>query len=177
MFFKVGVLKNLANLTKKILYPVLEFLFNEVAGLNRFETLLKRDSSTRVFPWTHEIDEIFKNTFFYRTPLVATSEIKNIVMISFLFETYGFTNNPNFIPFKWKLKKKHSLIKCIICETEICQIKICLKASLLLSCKNTSFILPTMIFLFSFIYTSVRFISLLPCYKRNGMKTCSSFSS
>ena len=106
MFFKVRVLKNLANLTKKILYPVSESLFNEVAGLNRSETLLKRDSSTGVFPWTHEIAEIFKNTFFYRTPLVVASEIKNIIMISFLFETNGFTNNPNFIPFKWKLKKK-----------------------------------------------------------------------
>ena len=27
------------------------------------------------------------------------------IMISFLFETFGFTNNPNFIRFKWKLKK------------------------------------------------------------------------
>ena len=74
-------------------------------------------------------------------------------------------------------KKKDLLMKCIICKTEIRRIKIRLKASLLLSCKNTSFILPMMMFIFSFIRTSVRFISLLPCYKRNGIKTCSSFSS
>ena len=46
MFFKIGVLKNLANLTKK--NPVLKSLFNKVAGLKRSETLLKRDSSTGV---------------------------------------------------------------------------------------------------------------------------------
>ena len=34
-------------------------------------TLLKRDSSTGVFLWN--LCEIFKNTFFYRTPLVAAS--------------------------------------------------------------------------------------------------------
>ena len=46
-FFKIGVLKNLANFTKK--NPVLESLFNKVAELKRSETLLKRDSSTGVF--------------------------------------------------------------------------------------------------------------------------------
>ena len=39
-------------------------------------------------------------------------------------------------------KKKDLLMKCIICKTEIRRIKIRLKASLLLSCKNTSFISP-----------------------------------
>ena len=47
MFFETGALKNLANFTKK--NPVLESLFNKVAGLKRSETLLKRDSSTFVF--------------------------------------------------------------------------------------------------------------------------------
>ena len=50
-----------------------------------------------------EIYFIFKNTFFYRTPLVAASEVNVFqflglfVMISFLFETCGFRNNPNFL--------------------------------------------------------------------------------
>ena len=68
MFFKIRVLKNLANFTKKIL---LQSLLNKVAGLKRSETLLKRDSSTGIF---YEIGEIFKNAFFYRTHLVAASE-------------------------------------------------------------------------------------------------------
>ena len=45
MFFKIRVLKNLANFTKKIL---LQSLLDKVAGLKRSETLLKRDSSTSV---------------------------------------------------------------------------------------------------------------------------------
>ena len=35
MFFKIGVIKNLADFTNKILYPMLESLFSKVAGLNR----------------------------------------------------------------------------------------------------------------------------------------------
>ena len=54
---------------------MLESLFNKVAGLKRSATLLKRDS-TQVFPC--EICEFFKNTFFYRLPPVAASEIKEI---------------------------------------------------------------------------------------------------
>ena len=54
---------------------MLESLFNKVAGLKRSATLLKRDS-TQMFPY--EIYEIFRNTFFYRTPPVAASEIKEI---------------------------------------------------------------------------------------------------
>ena len=56
IFFKIGVLKNLANFTGK--HPWLEPLFNTVAGL---KTLLRRHS-TRVF--SCEICEIFKNIFF-----------------------------------------------------------------------------------------------------------------
>ena len=40
-------------------------------------------------------------------------------MISFWFETCGFTSNPNFIGFKWKLRKKHLLAKYVIGATEI----------------------------------------------------------
>ena len=48
-------------------------------------------------------------------------------MISFLFEICGFTNNPNFIPFKWRLKRKHSPVKCVIRATEIRRMEIRLK--------------------------------------------------
>ena len=75
MFFKIDVLQNLANFTNKILYPVLESLFNNVAGLKRSETFIK-ETPAQVF--SHEIDEIFKNTFYYRTTLVAASEIKEV---------------------------------------------------------------------------------------------------
>ena len=109
---------------------MLESFFNKVAGLKRSATLSKRDS-TQVFPC--EVCEIFKNTFFYRTPPVTVSEIKEVfnfqcffVMISFFFETCGCTNNPNFILFKWRLKRKHSPVKYVIHATEICQMEICL---------------------------------------------------
>ena len=82
-----------------------------------------------------EIGEIFKKTFFYRTSLVAASEIENsfyflalFVMISFLFETCDFTNNANFISFRWRLKRNHSPAKCVIHATEICRMEICLKS-------------------------------------------------
>ena len=41
------------------------------------------------------------------------------IMSNFLFETCGFTNNPNFLLFKWRLKRKHSPAKCVIRATEI----------------------------------------------------------
>ena len=47
MFFKIGLLKNFANFTGK--HPMLESLFDKVAGLKRPATLLKRDSNTVVF--------------------------------------------------------------------------------------------------------------------------------
>ena len=63
MFFKIGVLKNFANFTEKHLCWRL-FLTN-------FFTDLIKNTPTQVFPC--EISKIFKNTSFYRTPLVATS--------------------------------------------------------------------------------------------------------
>ena len=57
MFFKIGVLKNFANFTRKRLHwsfflIKLQALFNNVS---------------------YEISQIFKNTFFNKTPLVAVS--------------------------------------------------------------------------------------------------------
>ena len=45
-------------------------------------------------------------------------------MINVLFETCDFTNNPNFILFKWTLKRKHLPTKCVICATEIHRMEI-----------------------------------------------------
>ena len=42
-------------------------------------------------------------------------------MISFLFATCDVTNNPDFIRFKWRLKRKHFPAKCFIRTTEIRQ--------------------------------------------------------
>ena len=88
MFFKIGALKIFCKYHRKT--PVLEPFFNKVAGLKRSANLLKRDS-TQVF--LCEICKIFKNTFVYRTPLVAASEIKAfnfqcflLWLCSFLFE-------------------------------------------------------------------------------------------
>ena len=59
MFFKISVLKNFAIFRRKRRkIPVLEPLFNKVAGLQ----LSCEDS------------EIFKDSFFHKTPPVATSD-------------------------------------------------------------------------------------------------------
>ena len=52
--------------------PILEFLcFNKVAGLKAWNFIKKRCFPTEVF--SCKICEIFKDTFFYRTPPVAAS--------------------------------------------------------------------------------------------------------
>ena len=63
MFFHIGVLKNIANLTL-----ALESLLNTVAGL---QDLFKRDSTAQVF--SYEIYEIFKNTL-----MVASDRLRNV---------------------------------------------------------------------------------------------------
>ena len=67
VFCKKGVLRNFAKLTGKHL--CLSLFFNKVTGL-RSATLLKK-TLAQVF--SREFCEIFKNTFFYRTPPVAAS--------------------------------------------------------------------------------------------------------
>ena len=51
--------------------PVLESLFNKVVCLNACN-LIKKETPTQMF--SCENCETFKNTFFYRTPLVVASE-------------------------------------------------------------------------------------------------------
>ena len=53
--------------------PVLKSLFNNVVGLQDCN-FIKKEIPTQVF--SCEFCEIFKNTFFYRTPLVASSAIR-----------------------------------------------------------------------------------------------------
>ena len=57
MFFEIGVLKNIVILREKKT-PVLESVFNKVAGLQL----------------SCEYCEIFKSSFFHKTPPVAASE-------------------------------------------------------------------------------------------------------
>ena len=72
ILFKVGVLQNFPNFTGKQTH-VLESFLNKSAGL-KAATLLKRDSTTGVFLAKKKIIcEIYKNTFFDRTPPVAAS--------------------------------------------------------------------------------------------------------
>ena len=69
VFCKKGALKNFTTFTGKYLCQIL--FFNKVAGL-RPATLLKRVSGTGV---SRKFCEIFKNTYFCRTPPVAAFEI------------------------------------------------------------------------------------------------------
>ena len=71
VFCKKGVLRNFAKFTGKHLCQSL--FFNKVAGL-RPSTLLKKRLWHRCFPFN--FCEIFKNTFSYRTPLVAAFKQK-----------------------------------------------------------------------------------------------------
>ena len=51
--------------------PVLESLFKKVAGLKAY-SFIKKETPAKVF--SCKFYEIFKDTFFYRTPPVAASE-------------------------------------------------------------------------------------------------------
>ena len=68
VFCKRGVLRNLVKFTGKHLRQSL--FFNKIAGL-RPATLAKKETLTQVL--SCEFCEISKNTFSYRTPLVAAS--------------------------------------------------------------------------------------------------------
>ena len=67
VFCKKGVLRNFAKFTGKTCARV--SFFNKVAG--KVCNFIKKESLAQVF--SCEFCEISKNTFFYRTPLVAAS--------------------------------------------------------------------------------------------------------
>ena len=72
VFCRKGVLRNFAKFIGKHLCQ--SFFFDKVAGL-RSATLLKKRLWHRFF--SCDFCEISKNTFFYRTPLVAASVFCN----------------------------------------------------------------------------------------------------
>ena len=67
VFFKIGVFKNVTIFTEKHLCWS---LFNKVAGVKAYNFIKKR-LRHRCFPVNTA--KIFKNSFFYRTPLIAAS--------------------------------------------------------------------------------------------------------
>ena len=72
MFFKVGVLKNFANFANFLLCWSLFSIKFQVSGLQPYR---KRDPARLLFC---EVYQIFKNTFFYRTPSVSAFESKTL---------------------------------------------------------------------------------------------------
>ena len=81
VFCKTGVLWNFAKFTGQHLCQSL--LFNKVVGLS-----------------PGEISKIFKNTFLYRTPLVAAFEVKKILLESgALIEAFYASDNWTLPPF------------------------------------------------------------------------------
>ena len=70
MFFKIVIPKNFAIYTGK--KPSLESLFNSVAGL-KARNPIEKGLQRRCFPVN--IAKCLGTTFFYRTPLVAASDL------------------------------------------------------------------------------------------------------
>ena len=95
MFFKIGVIRNFALFTGK---HVLESLFNKVAGLAACN-FISISFQKRLQHWyfSCEYCKIFKNNFYYRTPLVAAfvSLIKQQLFI-YLFINHYFSSNTTF---------------------------------------------------------------------------------
>ena len=85
MFCKKSVLTNFVKITGKQLFQSL--FFNKVLGL-RPATLLKKETLEQVF--SCEFYDIFKNTFFHRTTLVAASGQLNLTinLVIYLAETF-----------------------------------------------------------------------------------------
>ena len=79
VFCKTGIFKNFAKFKRKHLCQSL--FFNKAAGLRPAILLKKRLCYIQMF--SCEFCEIFKNTYFHRTPLVTANWSKNY--ISFLF--------------------------------------------------------------------------------------------
>ena len=75
MFCKKGVLRNYAKFTGKHLRQSL--FFNKVAGLRPEASNFTKEEAV-AFVFSCEFCEISKNTFSYRTAVVATSVISQI---------------------------------------------------------------------------------------------------
>ena len=89
MFCEKGVLRNFAKFTGKHLCQSLSF--NKVAGVA--SNFIKKETLAHVF--SCEFCEISKNTFFYRTPLVAASERLLLLKRKVSFLTFKYTKCHN----------------------------------------------------------------------------------
>ena len=115
---KKGVLRNFAKCTGKHLCQRL--FFNKVTGLSPLLTglsnFIKKEALAQVF--SCEFCEIFKNTYFYRTPLVAASDhfhktdnylfkskgtaLEILIILDFKFATCNlFENKRWFVKIFW----------------------------------------------------------------------------
>ena len=79
--FRIDVLKNFTIFIVRHLRCCVEISYNKIAGLQACNSIKKRLQQSCFFV---NIDKFFKNGFFYRTPLVAASEMKKF----FLFAIY-----------------------------------------------------------------------------------------
>ena len=87
MFSKRSALKSFAKFTGKWLFQSL--FFNNVAG-RRPATLLKKESQAQLF--SCEFCGIFKNTFFYRMPLVAASVYTSFINLPYFWQVRNWIN-------------------------------------------------------------------------------------
>ena len=115
MFFKIGVLKIFANFKGKHLcwspfliklhgWKGLQLYWKETPHrcfLVKFAKFLRTHFSTEHLRWL-----LLKSKKFFNFMRFS------LWLCSFLFDTRGFSNNPNFILFNWRLKRKYSPWKC-----------------------------------------------------------------
>ena len=103
-FLRISVLKIFCNICRKT--PVLQSLFSKVAGLEGYNSIEKRPH-TQVF--SCEYWEIFKDTLFYRTPLVAASGIEAIFLVC---DTYTTLKIYKIVWHKHSLMISSSVVSC-----------------------------------------------------------------
>ena len=93
VFCEKGVLKNFAKFTGKHLFRVSFLIKLQAEACNFF----RKETLTQMFLCA--FCEIFKNTYFYETPLVAASvDIKNLAVCSTL-QQFNHRNLANSFPF------------------------------------------------------------------------------
>ena len=111
MFFNIRVLESLSNFTKKHLYLTLFLIKLEVW---RAVTLIKRDYNTSFFRRNFRL---FKNIFFYRKPLVATS-----IHLTEKSSTQIFRTKTLWYPSDFSFNM-HFLKKAVIFKINFCCLK------------------------------------------------------
>ena len=108
VFCKKGVLENFTKFTRKHLCQIL--FLNKFSGNKLY---IKRDLA-QVFP--SELCEIFKNTFFYRTPpVVATVSLFDFPAGKCKLKVNGRKNQP-YLYVEWIRKLTIKTIKSLSCR-------------------------------------------------------------